>query len=156
MWYPCTLRVFVIPAEEILELLLLQGDLRWVPLLPPSPTPEKREAATSSSTGPASKTAATAKTKKKGTSVDGEQGSDVAGGGDSRQGADKGLQSGGKSGRQGDDESFEFSWAGVEDLAKTHDLCATGHAFELALATGEPEIGRYIRLRSIWSIKVLR
>ena len=81
MWYPCTLRVFVIPAEEILELLLLQGDLRWVPLLPPSPTPEKREAATSSSTGPASKTAATAKTKKKGTSVDGEQGSDVAGGG---------------------------------------------------------------------------
>lgn len=115
--------------------MLLQGNLRWAPLLPPSPTtPQKGNAETpSSSSGPASKEATTTKqNREKGKTVDGggEQDGDVAGG---------------KSGGKGDDDEdgFEFSWAGVEDLAKTHDLCATGPAFELALGTGDPEIGRY-------------
>lgn len=37
-----------------------------------------------------------------------------------------------------DRESLEFSWEGVEGLAATHDLCATGPAFELALADVDP------------------
>lgn len=111
------------------RLLLLQGKLRWVPLLPPVPIPEKGDAATPSSSGPASGPAATTKTRGKNKSVDGEQGGGVAEG---------------KDGGQGDDEGFEFSWAGVEDLAKTYDLCATGPAFELALGAGDPEIGRYV------------
>ncbi|CAM9605639.1 unnamed protein product, partial [Laminaria digitata] len=113
------------------------GNLRWAPLLPPSPTtPQKGNAETpSSSSGPASKEATTTKQnreKEKTVDGDGEQGGDVAG-----------AKSGGKS--DDDEDGFEFSWAGVEDLAKTHDLCATGPAFELALGAGDPDIGSAVR-----------
>lgn len=37
---------------------------------------------------------------------------------------------------------MEFAWGGVEELAGHHDLCATGPALELALADGDPAIGR--------------
>lgn len=38
---------------------------------------------------------------------------------------------------------LEFTWGGVEALARTYDLCATGPAFELALADEDPAIGRW-------------
>lgn len=102
--------------------MMMQGKLRWVPLLPPAPTSEKGDTTAPSSSGPASEAATTAKSRKSDKPVDEGQGGGVA---------------------EEKDEGFEFSWAGVEDLAKTHDLCATGPAFELALGAGDPEIGRY-------------
>ncbi|CAM9834772.1 unnamed protein product [Scytosiphon promiscuus] len=42
---------------------------------------------------------------------------------------------------------LKFGWDGVEGLAATHDLCATGAAFGLALALGaeDPAIGRAVQ-----------
>lgn len=49
----------------------------------------------------------------------------------------------GQNDREGGDEgSLEFTWGGVEELAGKHDLCATGPAFELALASARPGVGR--------------
>ncbi|CAM9874653.1 unnamed protein product [Ectocarpus sp. 6 AP-2014] len=39
------------------------------------------------------------------------------------------------------DEVIEFSWGGMEGLAATHDLCATGPAFALALGEEDPAMG---------------
>ena len=46
---------------------------------------------------------------------------------------------------RGEQEGLEFSWAAVEELVTTHDLCATGPALALALADGDSAIGRYLR-----------
>eukprot|EP00752_Nemacystus_decipiens_P017609 g15781.t2 len=40
---------------------------------------------------------------------------------------------------------LKFSWGGVAELADTRDLCATGPAFELALADGDPAIGSAVQ-----------
>lgn len=55
-----------------------------------------------------------------------------------------GARAGGKEEEEADDKNcLEFSWAGVEGLSETHDLCATGPAFEGALKVGDRDIGRY-------------
>lgn len=51
-------------------------------------------------------------------------------------------EKGGEGEGQDDGKGLEFSWAGVEELARTYDLCATGPAFEAAIAEGDPNIGR--------------
>lgn len=56
--------------------------------------------------------------------------------------------SGGGEGLDGErDEGIEFSWGGMEGLAATHDLCATGPAFALALGEEDPAIGRSVAFR---------
>ncbi|CAM9239935.1 unnamed protein product [Ectocarpus sp. 12 AP-2014] len=53
--------------------------------------------------------------------------------------------SGGGEGLDGDrDEGIEFSWGGMEGLAATHDLCATGPAFALAIGEEDPAMGSAI------------
>lgn len=129
-----------------------QDGLYWVPLQAPSSygaavkpadktTPRKEEAPTSSQDGgdgdlesdcdsddesPVEAAAPTA------VSAAGRR---VAGGGGS------GKSNGGDKLGEG---SLEFSWDGVEGLAATHDLCAAGPAFGLALALGaeDPAVGR--------------
>lgn len=41
-----------------------------------------------------------------------------------------------------EDTGFDFAWEGVEELAGTYDLCATGPAFDAAINDGSPDIGR--------------
>lgn len=63
---------------------------------------------------------------------------------DKRVGGDGSSKDGGSSGDKLAEGYLAFDWDGVEGLAATHDLCATGPAFGLALDLGaeNPAIGR--------------
>ncbi|CAN0026364.1 unnamed protein product [Pylaiella littoralis] len=59
------------------------------------------------------------------------------------------LRANGTADREMEDEDarggLEFTWGGMEALARTYDLCATGPAFELALADEDPAIGSAVQ-----------
>eukprot|EP00903_Cladosiphon_okamuranus_P019215 g17669.t1 len=55
------------------------------------------------------------------------------------------IQQGAQLSDTGYRESLEFSWEDVAGLAATRDLCATGPAFELAVADGDPAIGSAVQ-----------
>ncbi|CAN0223807.1 unnamed protein product, partial [Ectocarpus sp. 8 AP-2014] len=94
-------------------------ELRWAPLHPRAPdTDQAREAEAHYSLEESA--------------TDAEKAAAASGGGE-------GL------GLDGDrDEGIEFSWGGMEGLAATHDLCATGPAFALALGEEDPAMGSAI------------